>query len=108
MNPTSSELIEEKGGMLCQIKRSRTQRLAFENSQCSSKMKDNYVTKTERCREGKEIYREKGRVEGKIIIKVGEWRFLKECKIRSVYSVDHHISISNPINDYLDMYGLRL
>lgn len=52
LNPTSAQLIEEKkswGGLcwgdFCQIKRSRTERLAFENSQSSSKMKANYVTK---------------------------------------------------------------
>lgn len=37
-----------------QVKRSRTERLASENSQYSSKMKANYVTKAEREKEVKE------------------------------------------------------
>lgn len=48
MNPSSAQLIEEKKrGGFRKVKRSRTERLAFENSQCSSKMKANYVTKME-------------------------------------------------------------
>lgn len=49
---------EEKKGGFRQVKRSRTERLAFENSQCSSKMKANYVTKMERSSKGKYIEKE--------------------------------------------------
>lgn len=46
LNPRSAQLIEErKRRGFSQVKRSRTERLACENSQCSSKMKANYVAK---------------------------------------------------------------
>lgn len=54
-----------------QVKRSRTERLASENSQYSSKMNANYVTKAEREKEVKEK-KKKTSKNKKNIIKVGE------------------------------------
>lgn len=48
-----------------QVKRSRTERLASENSQYSSKMNANYVTKAEREKEVKEKKRKPARTKKK-------------------------------------------